>query len=179
MLARHDGGPLVGAQILVAPKLAILQRWGTPSSRSTDSGTEMKPKVAKVQRSTRDTVCSMIVSMDATQSVNVAPRLMSETEFIANLPGSANATVLGRRDRAVFGVAREGKLYYPSFLADPTLRRRQLFAVARLLNGLDNFTKCVFFVTGKGSLGGITPLEALRQGKFRQVKVTAEGFAER
>ena len=44
----------------------------------------------------------MINSVDATQSVNVAPRLMSETEFIANLPDSANATVLGRRDGAVF-----------------------------------------------------------------------------
>ena len=121
----------------------------------------------------------MIICMDATQSLDVAPRLMSETEFIANLPGRANATVRCRRDGAVFGVAREGKLHYPSFLADPTLRRRQLFAVARLMNGLDNFTKCMFFVTGKGSLGGATPLEALRQGKFRQVKVTAEGFAER
>jgi hypothetical protein len=51
--------------------------------------------------------------------------------------------------------------------------------VVRLLRDLDNFTKWQFFISGKGSLGGLTPLQALRQGKLRQVKVTAEGFVER
>lgn len=52
-------------------------------------------------------------------------------------------------------------------------------AGTRLLNDLDSFTKWQFLGGGKGILGGATPLEALRDGKLRQVKVAAEGFAER
>ncbi len=48
-----------------------------------------------------------------------------------------------------------------------------------LLKDLDGFTRWQFFVRGKGSLGGLTPLTALREGKLRQVKATAQGFAER
>lgn len=48
-----------------------------------------------------------------------------------------------------------------------------------MLKDLDGFTKWHFFVGGKGSLGGSTPLAALREGKLRQIKVTAEGCAER
>lgn len=82
-------------------------------------------------------------------------------------------------DEVGFCVALDGERYYPSFLVDETLNRRHFRAVARLLDGLDALTKCRFFVSGKGSLGGLTPLEALRQGRLRQVMRTAEGFAER
>jgi hypothetical protein len=80
---------------------------------------------------------------------------------------------------AVFFVEREGTRLYPSFFADATLDRRQLVAILKLLGDLNNPTKWQFFTSGKGSLGGLTPLEALRQGKLRQVKRTAEGFAQR
>ena len=51
--------------------------------------------------------------------------------------------------------------------------------MTNLLKNLDGFTRWQFVVTGKGSLGGLTPLAALRLGQLRQVKATAEGFAER
>ena len=68
---------------------------------------------------------------------------------------------------------------YPSFFADTSLKGQQLFAVTRMLKDFDGFTKWHFFVGGKGSLGGSTPLAALREGKLWQVKVTAEAYAER
>ena len=48
-----------------------------------------------------------------------------------------------------------------------------------MLKDLDSFTKWQFFVRGKGSLGGATPLAALHEGRLRRVKVTAKGYAER
>lgn len=99
-------------------------------------------------------------------------RLMSEDEFRASCAGLRGAL-------AQFFVTKDGQRLYPSFLADPSVERRQLSAVVKLLGDWDNFAKWRFFISGKGSLGGLTPLEALRQGKVRQVMRTAEGFATR
>ena len=117
--------------------------------------------------------------MDDSTTCDGSPRLLSEAEFIGLLRGETGSPDITPAEAKAFGVSRDGKLYYPSFLADTTLKRSDLRAVERLLEGLSNFTKWQFFISGKGSLGGLTPLQALRQGKLRQVKVTAEGFAER
>lgn len=101
-----------------------------------------------------------------------AERLMSEDEFRASRAGLRG--VLGQ-----FFVTKDGRRLYPSFLADNAVEHRDLIAVVKLLGDWDNFTKWRFFISGKGSLGGLTPLEALRQGRLRQVMRTAEGFAER
>lgn len=106
-------------------------------------------------------------------------QLVSEAELLKSLNCSAESIADAVADGTLFFVMRGGQKLYPSFFADLTYRRRQLAAVTKLLKDLDGFTKWQFFVTGKGSLGGLTPLEALLQGKFRQVKTTAEGFAER
>lgn len=100
------------------------------------------------------------------------PPAMSEAEFKASCKDVRGAL-------AQFFVISSGRRLYPSFLADHTVQRRQMAAVVKLLGDLDNFAKWRFFVSSKGSLGGLTPLEALRQGKFREVKVSAEGFATR
>ena len=47
------------------------------------------------------------------------------------------------------------------------------------LANLDGFTRWLFFTTKKGSLGGATPLDALRMRRFAAVKRTAEAFVER
>jgi hypothetical protein len=106
-------------------------------------------------------------------------QLVKEDEFAKALGRPATFVAKLVANGALFAVERNGAQLYPSFFADTTLERRQLSAVVRLLRDLDNFTKWHFFISGKGSLGGLTPLQALRQGKLRQVKVTAEGFAER
>jgi len=69
---------------------------------------------------------------------------------------------------------------YPAFFAELDLGgRRRLAAVCQLLGDLPGGSKWQFFTGGKGSLAGSTPLAALRDGRLRQVKATAEGFAER
>lgn len=108
-----------------------------------------------------------------------ALRLVEEREFAEALGCPVERVAKLVAAGALFVVERDGARLYPSFFTDPTLDLRQLGTVVKLLEGWDNFTKWRFFISGKGSLGGSTPLEALRQGQFAQVKKTAEGFAER
>lgn len=115
------------------------------------------------------------ITADATTS----DQLIGEAELLKRLNCSAESIATAVTNGALFFVMKGGQRLYPSFFADSAYERRQLAAVIKLLQDLDGFTKWQFFVTGKGSLGGLTPLAALRQGKLRQVKATAEGFAER
>jgi hypothetical protein len=115
------------------------------------------------------------ITADATTS----DQLIGEAELLKRLNGSAESIATAVADGTLFFVMKGGQKLYPGFFADSAYERRQLAAVTKLLKNLDGFTRWQFFVTGKGSLGGLTPLAALRRGKLRQVKVTAEGFAER
>ena len=115
------------------------------------------------------------ITADATTS----DQLVDEAEFLKRLNCSAESIATAVANGTLLFVMKGGQKVYPSFFADLAYERRQLAAVTRLLSDLDGFTKWQFFVTGKGSLGGLTPLAALRLGKLRQVKATAEGFAER
>ena len=121
----------------------------------------------------------MMLDMDSLPTTEDVPRLVGEAEFAQSLNWSAGDVAKAVADGTVFVVRQGGQELYPSFFADASLKRRQLIAVTRMLKDLDGFTKWQFFVVGKGFLGGITPLEALREGKLLQVKVAAEGYAER
>lgn len=79
----------------------------------------------------------------------------------------------------LFFVVRNGEQLYPAFFVDPNIKRRQVYQVCKQLGGLPGGSKLQFFSTPKGSLGGVTPLAALRGGMFSDVMRCAEGFAER
>ena len=79
----------------------------------------------------------------------------------------------------MFCLIRDGVSLYPEFFADPRYNSRQLEAVTKRLGDLPSGSKWQFFTTGKGFLSGVTPLEALRAGKFALVLRCAEGFLER
>lgn len=114
-----------------------------------------------------------------TGDTTTSPQLIVEAEFLKGLNCSAESIARAVADSSLFFVMKDGLKLYPSFFSDLAYERRQLAAVTKLLKDLDGFTKWRFFISGKGSLGGLSPLAALRQGKLRQVKVAAEGFAER
>jgi hypothetical protein len=117
--------------------------------------------------------------MTSTPTAEWVPRLINEAEFLASTNRSASSIAKALTTGALFFVVRDGERLYPNFFSDPSLERRQLVEVSKLLMGLDGFTRWQFFVTGKGSLGGLTPLEGLRRRKFQRVRDTARGFAER
>ena len=83
------------------------------------------------------------------------------------------------REGRLFGLEIDGVLYLPAFFAECALNRDWLEDVTLLMGNLSGAQKWVFFSRPKGSLGGITPLEALRQGRVDAVAISAKGFAER
>jgi hypothetical protein len=79
----------------------------------------------------------------------------------------------------VFFVEVGGQRYYPAFYLNPRYERRQLEAVSMALGELPGASKLQFFLTKKASLEGMTPLDALAQGRYSRVRTAALGFAER
>lgn len=125
------------------------------------------------------TRCGIIWRMSSEQTAEALPRLVGEAEFLNSGNTSAGSIAKALADGAIFLVMLHGEKWYPSFFSDSSLEQRQLAAVTKLLDGLPAGSKWQFFVTGKGSLGGLTPVEALRLQKFQRVKDAARGFAER
>ena len=73
----------------------------------------------------------------------------------------------------------DGTDYVPAFFLDPSIDRRQLERVCRRLAGCGHSAVRRFFLARLVSLGGATPLEALRSGRIGAVIVSATAFAER
>ena len=72
-----------------------------------------------------------------------------------------------------------GESLYPAFFTDGRYDRRALEKVSKALGCLPGPSKWQFFTTGKASLGGKTPLDALSSGEIDAVLTTAAGFVER
>jgi hypothetical protein len=70
-----------------------------------------------------------------------------------------------------------GENFYPAYYADPTLDRRTLEKVSRVLGSLPAASKDYFFTSKSESLQA-TPLDALRQGKKAKVFAAAESFVQ-
>jgi len=79
----------------------------------------------------------------------------------------------------LFTVEVDGRTYGPAFFLDPTLSPEDLGEVSGLLGDLPGWSKWYFFTSKHGSLGAITPLEALKAGKRDHVERAARAFVER
>lgn len=75
-------------------------------------------------------------------------------------------------------VGPSGDNYYPAYYADPSLDRRALEQVSKLLGSLPAASKHHFF-TSHSTLLQASPLEALRQGRLAEVLAAAAGYAAR
>lgn len=113
------------------------------------------------------------------QVIDETVRLVSEAEFATGSGRSADLMAEAVAAGELFFVAHGEQRLYPSFFFDSAYDKRELAAVTQLLGDLDGPTKWLFFTSGKGSLGGMSPLTALRVGKFASVKPSAEGAATR
>ena len=106
-------------------------------------------------------------------------QLVTSRALANELGLSRQAVVKALGEKRFFSLEVASEDYYPRFFADPTLDRKVLEAVTRSLGDLPNAEKWVFFNTKRGSLGDLTPLEALRAGKVEAVRRAAAAFAER
>lgn len=108
------------------------------------------------------------------------PDLLLDAEEFARRRGwSDESLIKACKAHRVFCLVSEGVALYPAFFVDPHYNVRQLEAVSRQLGALPGGSKWQFFVTGKGSLGGLTPLQALVAGNYAAVVRAAQGFLER
>ena len=73
----------------------------------------------------------------------------------------------------------DGRPYAPAFLLDPTLDPMAVEHIALLLGALSAWSKWQFFTSKNGSLGGDTPLDAIRKGKLDGVNRAAGAFLDR
>lgn len=105
--------------------------------------------------------------------------LIKGEELMDHLGWTRQALSKARKVQRVFSVEVKGKSYYPAFFVDPQYERRQLEAVSKALGDLPGSSRLQFMLTPKGSLGSLTPLEALAKGKVADVKIAAKGFVER
>lgn len=72
----------------------------------------------------------------------------------------------------------DGQIYYPKFYAHPKASRFEIEEVAVVLAPLAPWDRRLFFTNPKYSLE-MNPLDALSQGKFKEVMVAARGHIER
>jgi hypothetical protein len=105
--------------------------------------------------------------------------LVTSQRLAETLGVTRQAVQQGREARRLFSLEARGEDYFPSFYADPGLDRKVLEDITRVLGDLPAAEKWAFFTTRRGSLGDLTPLDALRKGKRAQVERAAEAFAER
>ena len=105
--------------------------------------------------------------------------LITKDALIVQLGGSSRWFTAALKAERVFSVvAPSGVDYFPSFFADASYDRRALGRVVQALAGLPGQSKYSFFTTKFLSLG-MTPLQALAEGRTKDVLYTALGFTER
>lgn len=105
--------------------------------------------------------------------------LVDPTAFVQRRNVTRQALSKALAARRVFYVEVEGRRHFPTFFLDSRYERRQVEEVSKALGDLPGTSKLQFFTTGKASLEGRTPLEALAAGQFPRVRTAARGFAER
>lgn len=79
---------------------------------------------------------------------------------------------------SLFFVEYEGRRLYPEFLTDAALNPAAIKAVNRVLRTVTAGGRMQFFLSCRGSLGGASVLDALREGRLQAVLRAAEAFAE-
>jgi hypothetical protein len=71
------------------------------------------------------------------------------------------------------------RFFAPAFLIEPTLNPVELERIVVLLGTLSAWSKWQFFTSKNASLGGDTPLDAVRKGNFDLVERAAKAFLDR
>lgn len=107
-----------------------------------------------------------------------AGQLLASTDFLSRLGLTKQALSKAVGANRMFYIDFRGDRHFPAFYVDPMYSRAQLETVTKLLGDLPGGAKLQFFMTRKGSLAGLTPLEAIAQGKLAKVKDVAAAFAD-
>jgi hypothetical protein len=108
------------------------------------------------------------------------PKLLLKAEEFARRRGWPVQSLAKACDaHRIFCLKPEGVAVYPAFFVDPRYKVRQLEAITKRLGDMTGGSKWLFFTNTKGSLGGVTPLQALLAGKYALVMRVAQAYFER
>lgn len=106
-------------------------------------------------------------------------QLLTPAEFQERMGWASRQIVWqASQNHRVFYLSHKTVRYFPAFYGDQTYERSHLQAVRKALGSLPGGSKLQFFLTRKGSLGGMTPLQALAAGPDAKVKDLAQAFAQ-
>lgn len=104
--------------------------------------------------------------------------LLTREELVQRLGGNQRWVTAALTSERLFAVPAPSGVYFPAFYANQSIDRRALGKVAKVLSGLPAASKYHFFVSKSFTLR-MTPLEALAEGRVKDVLTTAAAFAER
>lgn len=104
--------------------------------------------------------------------------LIGSAQFIKERGFTKQALSKAETANRVFFVDVDGERYFPAFFVDPHYDRAKVEKISKALGALPGSSKLQFFLNGRGSLGGKTPLEALTAGQYEKVLAAAEGFVQ-
>jgi hypothetical protein len=141
------------------------------------------PAQMLTEKSVRDVNAWMETARKASEATLMArierKELLTREELIERLGNNVRWLTAALKRGCLFSVqAPWGVDYFPAFFADKSIDRRALGLVSRVLSGLPGPSKYHFFVSKSFSLR-MTPLEALAEGRLKDVLTTAAGFAVR
>ncbi len=105
--------------------------------------------------------------------------LITAGELVTRLGGDHRWVNAALKTGRIFSLpAPSGVEYLPSFFGDASYDRRALGRVSKVLFRLPGPSKYFFFTT-KSLFLGMTPLQALLEGRTKDVLICAAGFAVR
>ena len=159
------------------------QREDAVGKKILDAAARRGPMAMSTPRSIRQGNEAMVVAEQnavATTAARIANReLINSGELQRALDVKRQAISGAVKAKRLFAiVGPSGENYYPAYYADPTLDRRTLEQVSKVLGSLPAPSKHHFF-TSKSTMLQETPLDALRKGREADVLAAAAGFAER
>ena len=163
-LERAQREDAVGKKVLEAAGRCGPMEMLTP--RSIRQGNEA---MARAEQNAVATTASRIANRELISSGELQRALNVKRQAISG-------AVKAKRLFAIVGPS--GENYYPAYYADPTLDRRTLEQVSKVLGSLPAPSKHHFF-TSKSTMLQETPLDALRKGRETEVLAAAAGFAAR
>ncbi|HEY0491504.1 MAG TPA: hypothetical protein VGD30_18490 [Telluria sp.] len=153
-----------------------------------------------VEKILRETLSRPPAPMTTAKSIRDGKKFMAEMQLVSQatllsriergevITRDELITRLGVNRRWVAAALRSGRLfalqapsgvdYFAAFFADASYDRRSLGRVVQVLSGLPAASIYHFFVS-KSVMLGMTPLEALAEGRVNAVLGCAAGFAER
>jgi hypothetical protein len=104
--------------------------------------------------------------------------LLTSSEFCRRLGVSERRLARMMATGSVFAIEVDGVCYFPTLLANPSLNRKRLQSVCRILVPAPANCRLHYLSSRRDNLGAITPLEALADDRsYRRLRRMAHAYA--